>query len=619
VKEGVAVLGFGPIFARELLTTPRRPRHFVLRTTYVGLFFVLMWTAWQAIVGFQAVQRAGDYPHFHAILFPLLARVQLVLVLFISALYGTSSLSHEKDRRTLLLLLLTRLKDREIIVEKFLCGLLQVSTMLVAALPAFALLGLLGGVSPSQIAQAYAVAFGAALLSNAIGVVIAAWREKTFQAVALTLMAVILGQLLVEVAVGAAGKETLVGGVRLEQVAAWLSPFRAMETVVEPGWAANSSAWIAQAPAAFVFLGGALVLATILLTFASLRLRSWYPTGEAVMTREPDEAEVRAATAVAQLKRGKSREVVGNPILWRETRTRGYGTRPILIKLGYFLICGIVLAMGWSSTFGKPPVRPVLNEDGEEIVVQEPRARKSQAADLALTSMVVAAAVLGLLLINTQGVTAITSERDLKALDLLLVTRITPPEFIFGKILGILFNTMEMVLAPLLLLIAAWAWGLVGGAGLFYSVTIFLVFVAFGSLLGIHAALRYDSTRVAIAHSLGTMFLLFVGILICLFLILVSGNDRFGAQWASFLLFIVLGSIGLWVSLSANAPSNALALTAALLPFATFYCVVAFLVGDRAGPFLVSAGVYGFAVAALLIPLLAEFDVATGRTTHAEG
>jgi hypothetical protein len=115
------------------------------------------------------------------------------------------------------------------------------------------------------------------------------------------------------------------------------------------------------------------------------------------------------------------------------------------------------------------------------------------------------------------------------------------------------------------------------------------------------------------------MFLLLVGILVCLFLILASGNNRFGAQWASFLLFIGFGSLGLWLSLSANAPSNAIGLTAGILPFATFYCVVAFLVGERTGPFLVCSAAYGFAIAALLVPLLAEFDVATGRTTHAEG
>jgi hypothetical protein len=117
---------------------------------------------------------------------------------------------------------------------------------------------------------------------------------------------------------------------------------------------------------------------------------------------------------------------------------------------------------------------------------------------------------------------------------------------------------------------------------------------------------------VSLANSMGTMFLLFVGIFVCLFLVLVSG--RFDFQWGSFILFIVLGSIGLWISLSANAPSNAIGLAASLMPISTFYCLIAFVVGDRTAPFLVGAGVYGFAVAALLVPLLAEFDVATGRT-----
>jgi hypothetical protein len=32
-------------------------------------------------------------------------------------------------------------------------------------------------------------------------------------------------------------------------------------------------------------------------------------------------------------------------------------------------------------------------------------------------------------------------------------------------------------------------------------------------------------------------------------------------------------------------------------------------------PFLVIAGAFGFAIAAMLVPLLSEFDVALGRTT----
>lgn len=606
--ETGASLAVGPIFARELLVAPRRPRYFVLRAAYLTLFFVLAWTAWQSIYGFETIHRAGDFPYFATLVFPLLGRVQLVLVLFISALFGASSISHEKDRRTLLLLIMTRLEDRTIIVEKFLGGLLHVVGLMFAALPIFMMLLLMGGISGPQVLGTFAAGLGAALLANAIGVVVAAWREKTFQAVALTLMAVILWMLAVEIAAAFVDPEARFGGHPAREWWSFLSPFRAMNDLA-----------MGSVAGGFGFLIMSALATALLLAFASWRLRSWYPANEPIMAREPEEHEIRAEAAARPPQ--KYRVVTGNPVLWREIKTRAYGHRPILVKLGYILICGIILAMTWKTTFGRPAPRVVVNADGEEVVVEESSSRRSP-TQRDLTTLAVATVILGLMLLNTQAVTAITSERDIKALDLLLATRITPTEFIFGKLLGILYNAKEMILIPLGILIAAVATGLIEPSSFIFSVIVFLVFVAFASILGVHAALRYDSTKGAIGHSLGTMFLLFVGILICLFLILVSGQGRFGAQWASFLLFIVLGSIGLWVSLSADAPSNAIGLTAAILPFATFYCVVAFLVADSTGPlfaFLVSTIVYGFAVAALMVPLLTEFDVATGRTTHAEG
>src|SRR6266851_5602073 len=59
--------------------------------------------------------------------------------------------------------------------------------------------------------------------------------------------------------------------------------------------------------------------------------------------------------------------------------------------------------------------------------------------------------VLSLLLVAAQATTAITSERDTGALDLLLVTDLSPREFIFGKLGGICYNTKEFLLPPLIL------------------------------------------------------------------------------------------------------------------------------------------------------------------------
>jgi hypothetical protein len=327
---------------------------------------------------------------------------------------------------------------------------------------------------------------------------------------------------------------------------------------------------------------------------------------------EKDRAKAHAAPGLARV-------VWANPILWREIWTRAYGRRPLLVKLAYavvlVLICYYALAPVWDAGSAAP-----FRNQG---VI--PQAAKG----------LVPVAVLSLLLVSAQAVTAITSERDGGALDLLLVTDLTPKEFIFGKLWGILYNTKEFLLPPLILAaIFAW-WGLmatpaalhpeheayknieslisVGGAT--------LVLLVFAMVLGLHVALRTQNSRLAITNTLATIFFLSVGTLVCIFLIGI--NTRFEYQWASFILFIAAGIGGLWWVLSGDRPSAALTVASWCCPLGVFYTVTNILVAkpgsqesaDPLMPFLVTIGAFGFTIAAMLIPLLSEFDVALGRTT----
>ena len=78
------------------------------------------------------------------------------------------------------------------------------------------------------------------------------------------------------------------------------------------------------------------------------------------------------------------------------------------------------------------------------------------------------------------------------------------------------------------------------------------------------------------------------------------------------------GGVGLYVALGARNPSPAIALASLLCPFATFYAITSFLLNYTLAVFLVTAGTYGFATLAMLVPAIYEFDVATGRTTADE-
>lgn len=125
-------------------------------------------------------------------MFQILAPVQLALGCFFAALLAASAVAHEKDRRTLILLLLTRLSNCELVLGKLAASLLGVLMMLATAWPVFFLAALLGGVSAAQIARVFAVTLLSVLACGSLGSVLALWREKTFQAVAMTVLAMVL-------------------------------------------------------------------------------------------------------------------------------------------------------------------------------------------------------------------------------------------------------------------------------------------------------------------------------------------------------------------------------------------------------------------------------------------
>ncbi len=609
----------GPIFAREYLTLPRRTRHYVVRAAYLGLLWMIGLTAWQAAVGWAQTTTLGDNAHFATWLFQFLTKwVELPLVLFFAALSAASAVSQEKDRRTFVLLLITDLRSYEIVLGKLLGSLLQIGLLLVGTIPVLALLMLMGGVAPAQLAEAVLILAATALVAGSVGNLVALWRDKTFQALALTVLVLVLYfclaqavEYLPNLVPRLTGNDTSRAALYLAGWQQWLDPLAALQGVLEP--AANSYLSIS---AAYGYTAVMVVVSILLNAWAIRRLRVWNPSGEPIMQREAPEDVEEKDRALAHAAPGTARPVWANPILWREIRTRAYGRRPILVKLGYLLVVGLVCYYAFSS------LNAILNS-GE--------APPPFAAAWGLVPV----SILSLLLISAQAVTAITSERDGGALDLLLVTDLTPKEFIFGKLWGILYNTKEFVLPPLILIGVYAVYGLLAtppaahpelGAyknseSLFCMVVAALVVMAFVMVLGIHVALRAESSRLGVINTLATVFFLSAGTLVCIGLIGI--NTNFEVQWASFILFIGAGIGGLWWVLSGDRPSAALTVASWCCPIGVFYTVTNILVAkpgtpestDPLIPFVVTVGAFGFTVLAMLVPLVSEFDVALGRTS----
>src|SRR6267142_3972250 len=59
-------------------------------------------------------------------------------------------------------------------------------------LPVLSLLMLMGGIAPTQVAQAGLVIAATTLAAGSLGTLVALWREKTFQVLALTVLFLVL-------------------------------------------------------------------------------------------------------------------------------------------------------------------------------------------------------------------------------------------------------------------------------------------------------------------------------------------------------------------------------------------------------------------------------------------
>ena len=583
-------MSVGPIFEREVLTTPRRPGHYLMRSGFVAALLILFYSLRQATMGFQDIVFAGDVAAFSALTFRVFALLQLTLSLFFSTLFSASLVAQEKDRRTLILLLMTDLRNYELALGKLLASLLNVGVLLAVSWPVFCFLKLLGGVTWEQILWSQAIVGSATLAAGSWGCLVAFWREKTFQTIATSVLGVVLF-LLVAHALGAAVDNSLAAISPYDGLFRVLNPL----SVSRPG-IVQVSAWTSVLAQLAVAVG--LSVTTI------LKLRSWNPSKEVHQAvAESTSAEGSGVKKSAPAVRRQHRAVWSQPVIWREMRTRAYGRRMIWIKLSYVVLTLIMAATSWSQSASGSRDSLVLG------MVSAP--------SFALLGI----GILSLLLSNAQAVTSITNERDGGTLQILLVTDLRPWEFMFGKIGGALWNAREMLVLPLVLTVAMGFSGVIPALtaeNMIYVGVTYVVLTLFAVALGLHAGLSYENSRQAIAHSLGTMFFLCIGIFVFM-LLLVEARSSFAIQLQSFILFIGFGSLGLYSSLTYRNPSNALTLAALMLPFLTFYAITEFLLGGNLGVCFWICMAYGFAAVAMMVPVMHDFDIALGRHGHESG
>jgi ABC-type Na+ efflux pump permease subunit len=593
----------GPIFVREATVIPKRVKTYLGRFLYLLTLFLLLCTGYLVLDGSRTLASTSDSARFGGWMFTLLAPLQWLILTAFAAVGAASSVAQEKDRRTLILLLLTRLTGFEVVAGKLVATLLTPMSMLLCGLPLFLALPLLGGVSPQQVLGVFVVTAASVFLAGTVGTVVGMWREKTFQAIAMTvlilLMYVGVGEALAGMISGSSTANGAVAGSESWALAA--SPLRSLQAAASPMAALSAQ----TATGIALFVGITLVISASLLVVGVIRVRVWNPSREVrFKTPEPetssDASLVKQAGQTQEInwKVRQPRKVWNNPVLWREVRTWAYGRKVVVIRIAFVLLFLLTAGLIYSQI-----------QDGSAF---EPAGRIGRSLP-AVTLPLTAIGVISLVLVNALAVNSVTGERDGLALDLLLVTDLSPSEFVFGKLLGVMYVGKEMILLPLALVVYLATTGIVTFENACYLVLGGLVLYCFVAMLGIHSGLNHIASRTATLASLGTVFFLCVGIAICM-TIMVSFRGAFQLQLAPFLVMILGGGAALFASLGWRNPSSAIFLASFTLPLITFYAITQFLLQvDHLYVFFAVTVGYVFTVAAIMIPALSEFDVSLDR------
>ena len=610
----------GPVFTREAAVSPRRTQHYISRTVYgVGLL-LLICTAWLIVTGTQQIRNIGDMARFGSLLIQILAPIQLALILFLSAIQAASSIAVEKDRQTLILLLMTRLSNSELVLGKLFSSLLNIGVMLMTSLPIFMLIVLFGGTSFAQVGWTFAVTAVTALAAGSLGATVALWREKTFQTLALVALAIVFWIGLFE-GIGLVGGDWF--GIPAQSIAGACSPIQAIFA------ASNSNVDSNWLTAVVPYLIVAACVSVTLCGVAIARVRRWNPSRDVRFGQKESKADEtedalqktitghQLAESTESAESGtrkhvddrsrttnkKSRRVWDNPVLWREMCTWAYGKKILFIRLAFWTLAGFVAFSIFTLVESGAATRV-----SSEATVSIPAVAKPLAPFL----------VVSLVMLNALAVTSITNERDGRALDLLRVTDISPKEFLFGKLFGVLYVTLDVVLLPIAIAGYVWFSGGLSGLNYVYLILGLAVLDIFVVVLGLHCGMSYAGSRQAIAVSLGTVFFLFLGVVTSM-VMLVSFTGNVEAQMAPFLACIIGGAIGLFAALGRHTPSPALALASTILPFAMFHALTSLMLKNYTTVIIVLTFAYGFATTAMIIPRLSEFLVSAGRVKDGEG
>ena len=190
---------------KELRWRMRGRRAYVLVTVYVAILGLLVFSVYQLAAdtasrqfGFDGgVVRSGGVSAAASALigqavFGVILVLQTLLTLLLAPALTSGSVSMEREKQTLELLITTPVSMLGLALGKLAASLAYVLLLILASIPLMSLVFVFGGIAPDDVIRAYVVLFVVAFAMGSIGLFLSAWLKRTQLATAVALIVVFL-------------------------------------------------------------------------------------------------------------------------------------------------------------------------------------------------------------------------------------------------------------------------------------------------------------------------------------------------------------------------------------------------------------------------------------------
>jgi ABC-type transport system involved in multi-copper enzyme maturation permease subunit len=498
------VFVFGPVLSYDLMRSARRTRTYAIRILYLLLLFgLLCWLYWIWLERSEYRQTTSkDIADFTMMFFATFLSTQLLVVVLLTPAYVAGAISEEKERKTIEYILATDLRNREIVLGKFVARLVNLTVLIMAGLPILSAVQFMGGIDPNLLLAGFA-GTGLTMLSIAsISIFASTVCRRTRDAIIIVYMAILTyfgGWAVTEAAFAYFSAPVLNSPAWLLEIMAWVvypfragNPIYAIAQTMRSGTVLGSVVW-SELEQYAIFHG--------LLSAAGI-------VGSVALLRRCALSQPRPAKGRTWFGLGRKRRLpkIGNyPMIWKEVFAERGIRLHLLLRILFillFILSVVPLIFIFIYTFDEYDRRFYGGSLWEQL---------GHSMNVYVRSVGMLVGLLGLIGVAVRSATSVRSEREKDTFDAILTSPMSSEEILFGKWLG----SIASVRWVFFWLIAIWILGIVTGG---VNVLMFpllcaawLVYAAAAASLGLWYSVISRSSLRAIMATLFTGLLITCG------------------------------------------------------------------------------------------------------------